>query len=152
MTRTRRSSCAVLGIALATATGAAAVSLPVRTERMAPAAAAPSGESAHPSLSADGRFVAFDSTATNFGPSGGRGVHNIFVFDRALRQARLVSVGLGGRLANGSSTTPSVSADGQTVAFASLASNLVAGDRGRRMNVYVRVGFGPIVKISRRSD
>lgn len=142
-------TCAAVAFAAASA---AALSLTGRTQRATPAGVDPNGASAHPTLSADGRFVAFDSTATNFGPSGARGMRNVFVFDRATGHARLVSVGLGATLANGASITPSISADGQTVAFASRANNLVAGDRGRRLNIYVRTGLGPIVKISRRSD
>jgi Tol biopolymer transport system component len=138
---------------VASAAGAArGVSVPVRTFRVAPQSVDPNGSSAHPSVSSNGRFIAFDSTATNLGSSGATGIRNAFVFDAGQQRATLVSVGLGGGLANGDSTTPSISANGLTVAFASRANNLVAGDHGHRLNIFVRVAFGPILKISRRSD
>lgn len=137
--------CAVGG-ALAAST-ADAVAFSVLTARVA-GATDPNGPTAFPSLSATGRFVAFASIASNLGPLVGTDrTSNIYWQDGVTRTIRLVSSGLGGP-ANGSSTTPSISADGTTIAFSSRASNLVAGDANQKADVFVRAGAGPINLIS----
>ncbi len=85
-------------------------------------------QSLEPSISADGRYVAFDSAATNFEPWDTNGVADIFVHDRQSGVTELVSVNSLGGLANNGSYLPSISADGRSVAFQSHATNLVAGD------------------------
>jgi Tol biopolymer transport system component len=87
--------------------------------------------SLEPSVSADGRFVAFTSYATNFGGGSGPGNGNspdIFVRDRLTGQTSCVSIASSGAGATDLSDSPSISADGRSVAFRSAASNLVAGD------------------------
>jgi Tol biopolymer transport system component len=80
----------------------------------------------HPSLSADGRIVAFDSTARNLVDRPVRGGQShIYVRDRARGETRLVSVGIDGAMPDGGSFSPSISGDGATVAFESNATNLV---------------------------
>lgn len=92
-----------------------------------------------PALSADGRFVAFQSYATNLVAGDTNGVGDIFVRDTLLDQTELVSVSTGGGLANGDSYwNPSLSADGRYVAFAGSASNLVPGDVNGVADVFVR--------------
>ena len=87
--------------------------------------------SAQPSISADGRFVAFRSPATNLVPLDTNGVNDIFVFDRTNQTIERVSVNNSGDEANGSCSRPSISDDGRYVAFASSATNLDgAGFRG----------------------
>jgi Tol biopolymer transport system component len=109
----------------------------------------PNGPSQQPSLSADGRFVAFSSQASNFGPGAGTGREwNIYVFDRLTGRARLISSGMGGAAPNGNSTNPSISADGQVVAFASTATNLVPGTTRNVNEIYVRVGTGPLRRLT----
>jgi recombinase/WD40 repeat protein len=88
------------------------------------------GESAFPSVSADGRFVAFYSEAINLVPGDGNAAIDVFVHDRETGITERVSVSSGeieGN-ANSMSPTPALSADGRYVAFVSAASNLVAGD------------------------
>jgi len=95
-----------------------------------------------PSMSADGRFVAFQSDATNLlGPGGDTNrSSDVFVRDRQTGATERVSVGPGGLEATSGSFSPSISADGQFVAFASLATNLLGpgGDTNRSSDVFVR--------------
>lgn len=80
------------------------------------------GNSASPSMSANGRFVAFSSSANNL--PGQDGIASVYVHDRKTGKTRLVSKTSGGTPANGDSRRPSLSADGQRVSFYSSASNL----------------------------
>jgi hypothetical protein len=81
-----------------------------------------------PQLSADGRFLAFESFASNLVPGDTNGTLDVFVKDRATGQTSRVSVASDGTQANDGSYYPSISADGRLVAFLSSASNLVPGD------------------------
>jgi Tol biopolymer transport system component len=81
-----------------------------------------------PSISGDGRHVAFKSNATNLVASDGNGFIDIFVHDRQTGETTRVSVDSNGVEANNASTNPSISGDGMHVAFESIADNLVAGD------------------------
>jgi len=94
-------------------------------------------ESAHPSISADGRFVVFESQATNLVPNDRNQRSDIFVRDRLTGFTERVSIGNSGAEANSSSYFPSISADGLTVAFQSAASNLVADDKNNSDDVFV---------------
>jgi hypothetical protein len=97
------------------------------------------GSSLWPRISADGRFVAFVSTATNLAGSDANGtVEDIYVHDMQTRTTRRVSLSSAGVQANSVSTVPSLSSDGQTLAFVSFASNLVAGDTNGEFDVFVR--------------
>ncbi|MGH3115296.1 MAG: TolB family protein, partial [Gaiellaceae bacterium] len=89
-------------------------------------------------VSADGRYVAFESVATNLVPGDTNGARDVFVRDRTAGTTVRVSVDGGGAQANSSSRTPAISADGRYVAFASAANNLVAGDTNGQEDVFVR--------------
>ncbi len=133
-----------MGIAALLAVNAAAA-LAATTVRVAPPSVDPNGPSQQPSVSSNGRYVAFSSRASNLGPVvGNQQVWNIYVYDRMTGATTLVSSGQGGAPANGDSTVPSISADGQVVAFASTATNLVAGTSKNVNEIYVRVGSGPL--------
>ena len=100
------------------------------------------GNSGSPAVSADGRFVAFSSSATDLVTTqvtGGRG-GNVFVRDRQTGTTTLASVNRNGTDGgNGGSELPSLSADGRFVAFRSSASDLVATDtNGIFFDVFVR--------------
>lgn len=95
------------------------------------------GTSAYPSVSSDGRYVAFDSTSTNLVPGDSNGVSDVFVYDRDTNTIERVSVTSLGVQANGSSVFPTMSADGRYVAFTSLANNLVAGDTNTAADAFV---------------
>src|SRR2546421_306023 len=86
------------------------------------------GASFVPSISANGRFVAFSSVANNLVGGDTNTVSDVFVRDRKAGKTRRVSVDSHGAQGNGDSFIPSISADGRFVAFYSDAANLVAGD------------------------
>jgi Tol biopolymer transport system component len=90
------------------------------------------------SLSADGRFVAFLSDATNLVPGDTNAARDAFVKDRATGAVDRVNLGPAGVEANGWTMHVSISADGRHVAFASLASNLVPNDVNNVLDVFVR--------------
>jgi Tol biopolymer transport system component len=81
------------------------------------------------SLSSDGRFVAFDSEASNLVRDDTNSSQDIFVHDRSTGVTERVSVATDGGEANSGALDPSVSSDGRFVAFHSSASNLVPSDR-----------------------
>jgi WD40 repeat protein len=102
------------------------------------AALSPEQSSAmNPSLSFDGRFVAFDSYANNLVPNDSNDRVDVFVRDRLTGTIERVSVTSQGGQGNRESTNPSLSADGRFVAFESTASNLVPGDTNARSDVFV---------------
>jgi hypothetical protein len=97
-----------------------------------------------PSLSADGRTVAFGSSAINLVPgdtnrtgSADTG-HDVFVKDLRTGAVVRASTAADGTQANGESTEPSLSGDGSKVAFVSTATNLVAGDANGAPDVFVK--------------
>lgn len=96
------------------------------------------GRSDLPSISRDGRYVAFYSEASNLVPGDTNGQPDIFVRDRVAGTTTRVSVSSGGAQANGDSAFPSISDNGQVVAFSSSASNLVNGDGNGTVDIFVR--------------
>ncbi len=101
-------------------------------------ARSPDGPSDEPSISADGRYVAFSSDAANLVIGDSNAVEDVFVHDRATGLTGRVSVGAGAIQANGVSSSPSISADGRYVAFGSRGSNLVSGDTNASSDAFVR--------------
>lgn len=96
------------------------------------------GASFYPSISADGRFVAFRSFARNLVPDDRNRVEDVFVHDRVTKVTERVSVSTSGREANGPSVSSNMNGDGSVVVFSSDASNLVGNDRNKVMDVFVR--------------
>jgi Tol biopolymer transport system component len=97
------------------------------------------GDSNTPAISGDGQFIVFASSATNLGVAGGN--QQIYVHDRltgANGTTSLVSKDNAANPGNGGSSSPSVSADGQFVAFTSLATNLVVGVSGQQIYLHDR--------------
>jgi hypothetical protein len=94
-------------------------------------------DSRDPALSADGRFVAFYSGATNLVPDDTNGFWDVFVHDRQTGTTERVSVDSAGNPGNSSSLRPALSADGRFVAFYSDATNLVTGDSNGWTDVFV---------------
>lgn len=90
-----------------------------------------------PSISADGRFIAFASSAVNLVPGDTNLNQDVFVRDTRTDRTTRVSIGRRGAQSNGASFYPSISGDGRYVAFASNATNLVAGDTNGRSDVFV---------------
>ena len=95
------------------------------------------GYSYHPSISADGRYVAFESDASNLVSGDTNGARDVFVHDRQGGGTTRVSVASDGAQGNGGSAHPSISADGRYVAFQSDASNLVSGDTNGWSDIFV---------------
>ncbi|HEY7072543.1 MAG TPA: Calx-beta domain-containing protein [Acidimicrobiales bacterium] len=104
------------------------------------------GHADWPSISADGRFVAFTSYATNLVPGDTNGLPDVFVHDTVSGTTTRVSIAGdgtqgdspsgGGDQVNGNAIA--ISPDGTRVAFASLAGNLVPGDTDEDVDVFVR--------------
>ncbi len=111
-----------------------------------------------PALSGDGRFVAFQSDATNLVP-GGNSTRDVYVrdrdpdgngiFDDTNPVLSKVSVSTAGISGNAASISPSISADGRFIEFSSDASNLVSGDTNGATDEFVhdRV-LGTTVRVS----
>jgi len=93
--------------------------------------------SAEASISATGRFVAFDSPASNLVSEDTNNTIDVFVHDRKTGQTTRVSVASDGTQGNEFSDAPSISASGRYVAFFSLASNLVSDDANGTGDVFV---------------
>jgi hypothetical protein len=91
-----------------------------------------------PSLSGDGRFVAFTSFASNLVSSDGNGSPDVFLRDRQLSATEILSVSSAGSPANNGSYFAAASAHARQVAFESFASNLVDGDSNGGADVFVR--------------
>lgn len=89
-----------------------------------------------PAISGDGRFVAFVG-GDNLVPGDTNNEWDVFVHDREQRTTSRISVSSEGQQGNGSSSGPSISADGRFVAFGSAASNLVPGDTNQEYDAFV---------------
>jgi len=95
----------------------------------------PGGGSSSPSISDDGRFVAFASSATLIpGVVGSQ----IYIHDWQTNQTSLVSQNAVGTAGNGTSSQPTISSNGQFVAFTSLAANLAATPGGSGTQIFLR--------------
>jgi Tol biopolymer transport system component len=96
------------------------------------------GESSMPTISGNGKYVAFVSVANDLVVNDLNGVGDVFVRDRSARTTERVSLSSAGVEANGLSVTPVISADGKYVGFASRANNLVGGDTNGLQDIFVR--------------
>ncbi len=96
------------------------------------------GRSFGPSISRDGRYVAYSSDATNLVAGGTNGVGHVYVHDRLTGTTTRVSVSSTGEQGNWDSWYPSTSGDGRYVAFSSQAKNLVAGESAILFDTFVR--------------
>jgi Tol biopolymer transport system component len=115
--------------------------------------AAGNGRSVAGSLSADGRFVAFMSAASNLVRGDGNRLRDVFRRDLREKRTVLVSRDRCGGFANGYSRYPSISANGRYVAFDSHAADIVARSTGGEGEVYVRdVRRGRTQIVSTRPD
>jgi len=109
-----------------------------RRVSLATSGAQGNGDSIARSLSSDGRFVAFDSLASNLVRGDTNARNDVFVRDRLADLTTRASVSTSGHQGNGDSTAASISADGRHVAFFSDATNLVAQDTNGFIDVFVR--------------
>lgn len=115
-----------------------------------------SGDNQVAAVSSDGRYVAFSSRSTNLVPGDTNtycdldidGIFNencpdVFIRDRITGTTELVSINSDEELGNNFSILPAISADGQSVAFFSAASNLVPDDTNTCMTLYYNSGPCP---------
>jgi len=103
------------------------------------------GDSTNPVISCDGRFVAFQSVATNLVPNDTNAVSDVFVRDTCLGatgsctpSTALVSANLNGTVGNGPSVTPAMDQQGESIVFQSAATDLVANDTNRYPDIFLR--------------
>ncbi len=90
-----------------------------------------------PHLSADGRYIVFESLASNLVPGDTNGVIDVFVHDRQEGRTSRVSVGHNGIQGNSASVNPTISEDGRYVTFESFATNLLADKPEQAKQVFV---------------
>ena len=115
-----------------------------RTERVSIGHAGTEGNhrASDPTISADGRFVAFVSHADNLVPGDNNTKNDIFVHDRDTGLTRLVSSTSAGGFPTGASFVPSIDAAGRVVTYGSNAKDIVGGTTNSHQDVYVR-DLGP---------
>jgi hypothetical protein len=107
------------------------------------------GDSDRPSMSADGRLVSFQSTASNLVANDNNAKNDVFVRDVHTDQTTRASVDAAGVQANNGSLSPSISADGRWVSFSSTATNLVTGQDGGNEDVYLKdLQTGAVTRVS----
>jgi TolB protein len=113
------------------------------------------GNSYAPRVSADGRFVAFNSGATGLVPDDTNARPDVFLWDRSIRTLKRISVSQRGGQGNGWSGEASISAAGQLIAFESSATNLVEDDdpNRRQVDIYVyRRVDGRVARVATPAD
>jgi Tol biopolymer transport system component len=102
-----------------------------------------------PAMSPDGRYVVFESLASNLVAGDTNGVNDVFLHDRLTGETRRVSVASDGSEAAGASTRPDVTEDGRYVSFLSAAANLVPGDANGFVDAFVHdVLTGTTVRVN----
>jgi Tol biopolymer transport system component len=107
------------------------------------------GNSIEPSMSADGRYLAFTSNSTDIVPSDTNAASDVFVLDRQTESTVRASVASNGTQGNLASGSPAITPDGRWVAFWSSANNLVAGDTNGTIDIFVRdLQLGTTTRVS----
>jgi Tol biopolymer transport system component len=110
------------------------------------------GGAFRPSISADGRYVAFMTDAANLVSGDDNQASDVFVHDRETGRTVLVSAPPGGHGSDRASSAPMLSADGRAVAFVTDGA-LVADDRNGTEDIYVAgLGTGSLRRLSVASD
>jgi Tol biopolymer transport system component len=95
------------------------------------------GISLYPELSADGRYIIYQSDATNLVADDTNGVPDCFLYDAMLGTTKRVSVSSAGAQADGGGLEPVISLDNRYVAFYSFASDLVPGDSNGHADIFL---------------
>ena len=109
--------------------------------------------SRHPSISSDGRYVAFYSDSTTLVPGDTNGAEDVFVRDTLLETTQRISVSTSGTQAKGDSLEPVISADGRSVAFYSSAPNLVPGKTNGLWGIFAHdLASGATTRVSVATD
>lgn len=124
------------------------------TERVSVSSSGGEGDrwSLLPTLSYDGRYVAFESHSTNLVAGDTNDEGDIFVHDHVTGTTKRVSVDSNGVQAGDKSTGPEIADDGRHIVFMTLAKNMVPGDNNSYYDIYLhdRVS-GVLEKISNSS-
>jgi len=89
------------------------------------------------SISGDGRYIVFDSYASNLVPSDTNAKQDVFLKDMNTGAVTLISISSGGTQGNDASYSPRISYDGRYVVYESIASNLVASDTNNTSDIFV---------------
>jgi Tol biopolymer transport system component len=111
------------------------------------------GDSRHPAISDDGRFVTFYSTSSDLTPNDGNGVGDVFLYDQQNGTMTAVSMTAQGQTGDLESRNPAVSGDGQFVAFESLATDLAANDGNNASDIFLYSRQnGSLTRISINND
>jgi Tol biopolymer transport system component len=112
----------------------------LQTQRISDASNSIQGnaDSRYPSMSADGRHVAFQSRASNLVPFDNNEVEDIFVLDTTTDRIVRGSLTAAGAQANGGSENAFIAAGGRHLAFTSYADNLITGDTNAAPDVFIR--------------
>lgn len=95
-----------------------------------------SDDSVGPSMTRDGRLIAFSSRASDLVEDDDNGAYDVFVHDRPADTITRVNLAIGGGEGDADSFGAVISADGSTVAFASLATNLVEDEVNDQVQIY----------------
>jgi hypothetical protein len=98
----------------------------------------PSPVTWRPQISGSGRYIAFESNATNLVANDTNATTDIFVRDRDQTKTRRVSVRFDGAQANGPSFRPDITDNGRFIVFSSNATNLVVGDSNATTDIFRR--------------
>lgn len=111
------------------------------------------GDSFNASISSDGRYVVFDSTATNLVSGDTNSQSDVFLKDTLTGVTTLISCTATGEQGNYGSYSPSISADGRFVVFYTSASNFVSGDTNENVDVFLKdTQTGALELISKSSS
>ena len=106
-------------------------------------------DSFNPRISADGRYVVFESPASNLVPDDTNQVFDVFRHDRLTGETVRVSVATSGGQASGDSFDARISDDGNRIAFTSRAFDLVGGDANGASDIFVRdIAAGTTTRVS----
>jgi Tol biopolymer transport system component len=115
----------------------------------APGGAAANGASRNPRISADGRYIVFESIANTLVADDTNQAIDVFRRDRLTGTTVRISVATGGVQAGGDSSDPRLSDDGNRIAFTSKAFDLVAGDANGASDIFVRdLAAGTTTRVS----
>lgn len=107
----------------------------------------------HPSISSDGQYITFTSFSSNFVDGDLIDTPDVFIHDQLTGTTTIVSCASDGTLGNADSSEPSISADGNFIAFSSAADNLVAEDLNDQQDVFLwQRNTASLTRVSVASD
>ncbi len=95
------------------------------------------GNSSHPEISDDGRYVVYQSKASNLVAGDGAGYEDVFLYDRNTNSTTRISVRGDGSEAQGMSFQADISGNGRYIVYTSLAANLIDGDNNGQPDVFM---------------